>query len=79
MDSNPVERYFSTYAPILRCLPDRVKGTPILREIFALRDDNPMKRRQEKPPLFIEHPEEISLQIVFYTDYTLLFLKHQHV
>ena len=40
-------------APSFRCLPERVSGTPILRDILDFAADIPKSRLQEKPPLFI--------------------------
>jgi hypothetical protein len=40
-------------APILRCLPDLVRGMPICLDILDLKADMPRNRFQEKPPRFI--------------------------
>ena len=47
---------FPIRAPILRCLPDLVRGIPIDRDIFALKADIPKNLFHEKPPLFIIAP-----------------------
>ncbi len=44
---------FSMSAPSFLSLPDRVRGTPIVLEIFALKAEIPINLLQENPPLFI--------------------------
>jgi hypothetical protein len=39
--------------PNLRCLPDLVKGMPILRESLDLAAEIPRRRFQENPPRFM--------------------------
>ncbi len=45
--------YCSIKAPIFRCLPDRVNGIPMYREILDLNAEIPKNLCQENPPLFI--------------------------